>query len=135
MAKRTGKNAVVDFGGTIYACLTDIAVNGSAEEVTEECSTDGTGNAESFSEVAAPKWTASTTLKLDMDTSTVPAALTVGATDTLKLYLAGDESGRLEYSFTEGRVNGHGAASSIRQFGALDIQWICTGEPTIGTVT
>jgi len=133
MAKVTGKNAVVDFGSTVYACASTMSVDGTANVISGECSTDGTGNATTHKAVGAENWTVSVTLMLEGSASTVPSALDVGTSGALLAYPEGNESGQLEYDWTTAYVSTHTVSSSTSSFMMLDVTFECDGAPTIGT--
>lgn len=129
----TGKNAVVNWASTAYASLTDIAINGAGSEISEECSSDGTGAATILKEVGSEDWRVSCTMKIPTNAATIPTALDIDTSGALKAYPAGDETGSLEYSWTTAQVVNHNVTSSTNTFVALAIEWTCTGGPTMGT--
>ena len=132
MAKVTGKNAVVSFASTVYACLTDIAINGTANVISTECSTDGTGAATTNRAAGAEAWTVSSTMLLEGAASTVPAALDAATSGALIAYPEGDESGQLAYTWTTAVVSTHNVVSSTGDHMKLDVAFDCDGAPTIG---
>jgi hypothetical protein len=132
MAKVTGKNAVIDFASTVYACLTDIAVNGTANVQTAECSSDGTGAAVTHRATGAEAWSVTASILHDANDSTVAAALDTSTSGALKAYPEGDETGALEYSWTTAIINVHNVTSSPGDFLTLDVTFDCDGSPTIG---
>ena len=132
MAKTTGKNAVIDFASTIYSCLTDIAVNGTANVATAECSSDGTGAAVTHRSAGAEAWTVTASMLVEANDSTIPAALDTSTSGALKAYPEGDETGALEYAWTTAIINVHNVTSSPGDFMTLDVTFDCDGSPTIG---
>lgn len=135
MAIPTGKNSVFSFGSTIYPCLTDISVNGTANIVSTECSTDGTGAATTNRSAGAEAWSVTTTIVLDGSSATIPTALDVATSGALLAYPEGDESGQLEYSWTTAVVSTHNVLASVGDHMKMDVTWDCNGAPTIGTKT
>jgi len=133
MAKVTGKNAVISFASTVYACLTDQAINGTANVISTECSTDGTGAATTNRAAGAEAWSVTTTMLLEGSASTVPSALDAATSGALIAYPEGDETGQLAYTWTTAVVATHNVVSSTGDHMKLDISWDCDGAPTIGT--
>lgn len=133
MAKNTGKNAVLNFGSTAYACIQQSSASGTATSVTAECSTDGTGAATTVRLPGAVSWSGSATILVEGSAATVPAAFAPGTSGALKYYPEGDETGQLEYSFTTAYIMGHNIASSTSSFMVLDITWEADGTTTPGT--
>ena len=133
MAQVTGKNAIADFGGTAYACLTDLTIDGTANTVSTECSTDGTGAATTNRAAGAEAWTVTTTLLLDGASVVVPTALDTSTSGALKAYPAGDAVADIEYSWTTAYVDTHSVASATSDHLKLNITWLCDGSPAIAT--
>lgn len=132
MAKVTGKNSVVSFASTVYACLTDVAVNGTGNTVSTECSTDGTGAATTNRSAGAEAWSVTTTIVLDGSSATISSALDVATSGALIAYPEGDESGQLAYTWTTAVVSTHNVVASVGDHMKLDVSWDCDGAPTIG---
>jgi len=132
MAKVTGKNAVVSFASTVYACLTDVGINGTGNTVSTECSTDGTGAATTNRAAGAEAWTVTTTMLLDGSSATAPTALDVATSGALIAYPEGDESGQLAYTWTTAVISTHNVISSVGDHMKLDVSFDCDGGPTIG---
>lgn len=131
----TGKNAVFDFGGTVYESLTQMSIDSSTEEITIIASSDGTGNPYTYRATGASSWTFPVTLVLPAGTagSTMLNALKNGTSDTLDVYPHGDETGSIEFAFSAAETANMAVPSDPGSFATLDITFICTGEPTIGT--
>lgn len=132
MAKVTGKNQVISFASTIYACNTTQSINGSGSTVSTVCSTDGTGAAVTNKTAGAESWTVSTTLLLEGSAATVPSALDVATSGALIAYPEGDETGQLAYTWTTAVVDSHVLNNSPETHMSLDIVFECDGAPTIG---
>lgn len=126
----TGKNAVIDWDGTIYACLTDIDVSATGDEVTEQCSSQGNGLPTSLSEVGAAKWVVTTTIKMDSEDPAKWEAFNMGKAGVLKAYLFGNMKDKVETAFTGAKINSHSGKSNVTTFGALDVAWLCDGDPS-----
>jgi hypothetical protein len=135
MAKVTGKNSSVNFGSTVYACLTSSSADGTSNVVETECSTDGTGAATTNKTAGTPSWTVTASMLLEGSASTVPAAHAIGTSGALSYYPEGDESGTLEYTWAAAEVSDHSVSSSPSSHMTLDVTYACTGNPTIGTTT
>ena len=135
MAIPTGKNAVFSFGATIYPCLTDIAINGTANIVSTECSTDGTGAATTNRAAGAEAWSVSTSALLTGSSATVVTALDAATSGALKAYPEGDETGAIEYAWTIAVVSTHNVVSNVGAHLMLDVSFDCDGAPTIGVKT
>lgn len=131
MAKNTGKNAVISFGGTIYPCLTDISINGSATVVTAECSSDGTGAATTNKLTGAESWSVGATILLEGSAVTVPQAFDATTSGAVIAYPEGDETGQIGYTWTTGYIATHNVTSSPSSFMALAVTIECDGAPTI----
>ena len=131
MAFITGKNAILSFGGTAYACLTDIAINGSGNTVSQECSTDGTGAATMNRAAGAESWSVSATMLLPTLAVTVPAALDVATSGAVIAYPQGDAVGDVGYTWTTGVISAHNVVGSTGDFVKLDVSIDCDGAPTI----
>ena len=131
MAFITGKNAVITFGSTVYACLTDIAINGSGNTVSQECSTDGTGAATMNRAAGAESWSVSGTMLLPTLAVTVPAALDVATSGAVIASPQGDAVGDAEYTWTTGVISTHNVVGAMGDFVKLDITIDCNGAPTI----
>lgn len=129
----TGKNAVLSFGGSPYASLTDISMTGAGTEISEEVSTDGTGNALVLKEVGAENWRVSCTIKIPTNAATIPDAFAIDTAGAVLAYPAGDETGALEYGWTTGQVVNHSVTSSTNTFVALAVELTCTGAADIDT--
>jgi hypothetical protein len=131
MAKTTGKNAVLSFGGTPYACLTTISINGTNSTASIECSTDGTGAAATNKAAGANNWTVSTTIVLDAADHAVPAAFDVGTTGAVVAAPEGDAATLLLYTWTTGTVSSHTVTSGASDFMTIDVTLECDGNPAI----
>ena len=132
MAKVTGKNGLVSFGGTLYACNTTQSISGSGSTVSTVCSTDGTGAAITNKTAGAENWTVTTTLVLEGSSSTVPAALDIATSGALIAYPEGDESGQLAYTWTSAVVDQHNVNATPESHMTLDVTFECDGAATIG---
>jgi hypothetical protein len=132
MAKTSGKNAVLNFGATAYACIKQSSAQGTANMITDECSTDGTGAASTIRLPGAVSWTGSATIIVEGSAATVPAAFAPGTSGALKYYPEGDETGQIEYSFTTVYIDTHAIASSTSSAVILDISWSADGTTTPG---
>jgi len=131
MAFITGKNAVIKFGATTYACLTDISINGTGNTVSQECSTDGTGAATMNRAAGAEAWSVSGTMLLPTLAATIPNALDVATSGTLDAYAQGDAVGDLEYKWTTAVVSTHNVVGAVADFVKLDVTFDCDGAPAI----
>jgi len=130
----TGKNQVISFASTVYACLNTGGSDGTSNTIETECSTDGTGAATTNKSSGTPSWTTSATIVIPGDSSTIPAALNIGSAGALLYYPHGDEVGAIEYSWAAGNseVESHSIASSTSTHMTLDITWANQGAATIG---
>ena len=131
MAYITGKNAIINFGTVAYACLTDIAINGTGNTVSQECSTDGTGAATMTRAAGAEAWSVSATMLLPTLATTVPAALDVATSAAVIASPQGDAAGDLDYTWTTGVISTHNVVGSVGDFVKLDITIDCDGAPSI----
>jgi len=131
MAFITGKNAVLTFGGTPYACLTDIAINGTGNTVSQECSTDGTGAATMNRAAGAEAWSVSATMLLPTLAATIPNALDVATSGAVIASPQGDAVADLQYTWTTGVVSTHNVVGSVGDFVKLDVTIDCDAGPTI----
>lgn len=139
MAKTTGKNAVISINGTVYACLTDISINGRSNIVDLEASiTGGTGTVAMYRLRGAEAWSVATVIILDSGASTVPNAWDVNTSISsgggLIAYPEGDNSGDLKYTWAQAYISTHVVTSGPGSFMTLAIRAVCNGVPTIATV-
>ena len=132
MAKVTGKNAVISFDSTIYACITSASADGTSNVVETECSSDGTGAATTNKSAGTPSWTVTASYSLEGSASTVPAAHAIGTSGALIYYPEGDESGQLAYTWAAAEVSDHSVPTAVAAHMALDVTYAPTGDPTIG---
>lgn len=133
--KGTGKNAVIKWGSNIIACLKNIDLRGAGTEVTDSCSTDGVGNAETHKEVGDSSWSPAMTLLIDKDDDVLLNALMIGVEEQLICYPFGDEVGMVQYAWAKpAKVLNHGIGSGVTAFGTLDIQFAPSGDPVITKV-
>ena len=130
----TGKNAVVDFGGTPYDCLTDISVDGNTSVQKVECSSDGVGAANMLKTTGAEDWVVTATIIIPSNAATIPSALDLGTTGAVIAAPAGDGSGLLTYTWTTGEIVGHGNSSGVSTHMQLAVTIECTGAPAIAAV-
>ena len=133
----TGKNQVISFGGTIYACLTSGSSDGSSSPVKTECSSDGTGSAVTHQSTGSPEWNSSYSIVIPGASAVVPAALNINTAGAFLHYPHGDASGDIEYKWIEAdsEVSGHTIAATPSTHMVLDISFLHTGAATIGTKT
>lgn len=134
MAKTTGKNAVVSFGGTVYDCITTSSFNGTVDTAEIKCSADGTGNATTHKAVGAESWAGSVSIVLDAEDDTTASAFAPGTTGAIIYYPHGDEAGALSYTYAATSfVSGHDIGSGADAFMVLDITFAPDGSATIAS--
>ena len=134
MAKMTGKNAIFVFAATTYACLQDITIDGANNISSEECSTDGTGNADVNNAPGANTWTVAAVALADADNATELNALLPGTQGTLDAYQFGNSSGRTKHAWTVATVASLGSPSATGTMGKRAVTFNCDGDPTITSI-
>ncbi len=133
MPKFTGKNAVIDFGGMEYECLTDVAMNGSVDAVSASCSVS-TGNASTYKAVGAESWNVSTTILLEVDSITQQNAFAPGVSGALIVYPDGNAAGKPSFSWVSAFVSGDNESVAIASMATMAITLECDGARTAALV-
>ena len=128
MAKPTGKNMTIDFGGVEYACLTDLSMDGSVSVASAECSTTGTGNAVTHKAVGAETWTASTTILVDSQSITQQQAFAPGVSGVLIYYPNGNTEGNAMYTWANAFVATDSESVAVASQSTLAVGFECDGS-------
>ena len=134
MAKYTGKNATLSFGGTEYTCLTDIAMNGAVSMATAECSA-ATGNAVTHKAVGAENWTVTTTILLEAASITQEAAFAPGVSGAVIVYPNGNVIGNKSFTWTSGFVSSDVEPVAVAAQATMAITLECDGARVAALVT
>ncbi len=134
MAKYTGKNATISFGGVEYLCLTDVAMNGGVDAVTASCS-QATGNAVTHKSVGAENWTATTTILLDAQSITQETAFAPGTSGALIVYPNGNAVGNKSFTWDSAFVSSDGESVAVATQATMAITLECDGARTPAIIT